>query len=478
MSKGNLTKNTIFFTSAMAMQKIISFVYFIFIARMLGADNTGKFSFALTFTTIFAIFLDFGTNQILIRESARKRENSQRYLSSVLGFKVLSSLLVYGVMALVVNLMGYPEITKQMVYVAGFVMIVDSFVLSNYAILRGHQNLRYESGGVVLNQIIVLAVGLLVLKMNLGLVVLVAVYLLGSLFNAAYSGLFLGLKLKIFPRLALDWELVKKILKISWPFALAGLFVRIYSSIDVVMLSKMTTDTDVGIYSVAYKMAFALQFVAVAFSASIYPAFCKYFVESKEDLKRVFVKSMFYLMALAMPLTAGVVAIADRIIGPVFGWEYDMAVMPLQILMLAMVLIFIGFPLGAMLNAANRQARNMVHLGVVALFNILVNLVLIPMYGYNGAAIGAFLSYIVLVALGLYVTGQIIDYDKKYLIKSFFKILVSCVIMGGLVYFGKSYLNTFVVIGLGVVIYSLALYAVGGIKKDDIGQLVGLLKNK
>src|SRR3989338_6568422 len=121
MSKEKLVQNTFFFTISLAVQKAISFLYFILIARAISVEDMGKYSFALSFATIFSMFLDFGTTQVLVLESARDKEASQKYLSNVLGFKLVVSIFVYGLIVLMVNLMGYPEITKKLVYVTGLV---------------------------------------------------------------------------------------------------------------------------------------------------------------------------------------------------------------------------------------------------------------------------------------------------------------------------------------------------------------------
>lgn len=478
MSKRNLAKNTLFFTLALAMQKALSFVYFIFIARAISVDSLGKFSFALGFSAVFAMVLDFGMSQMLIRETARKKETSQKYLSNVLFLKTIGAVFVYGLIVLAVNLMGYPQLTKQLVYITGVIMIFDSFTLSFYSVLRGVQNLAFESFGVIINQVIILSIGILVLKLDLGLLVLISVYLIGSLFNFFYSGSLLGIKYGILPRLRFQKEVVYSMFKIALPFAIAGLFIRIYSYMDIILLSKLSGDEAVGIYSVAYKVAFALQFIGVAFSAAVYPAFCKYFISSKKMLAESFVRSMNYLMIVAMPLSIGVIAIADKVIGPVFGEQYNLSVLPLQVLMASLVLVFLVFPVGAILNAGNRQIRNTVHLGVVALFNIIANLILIPMYGYVGSAIAALLSYVLLFILGMIVVEQIIKYDKKYLLKSFVKILAGSLIMGIVIMMIREQVHFVVSIIVGGVVYSIALYFFGGITKNDIKQMKMLLFKK
>ena len=59
----NIAKNTSYFTVALIMQKVITFGYFILLARYLFPDSLGKYYLAISFTTIFAIFIDFGSHE-------------------------------------------------------------------------------------------------------------------------------------------------------------------------------------------------------------------------------------------------------------------------------------------------------------------------------------------------------------------------------------------------------------------------------
>lgn len=461
MSSRNLAKNTAFYSLALAAQKVLSFIYFIFLARAIGVESQGQFSFALSFTAIFAMFLDLGLTQILIRESAKDKDCAESQLANVIGFKLLCSLVIYGFIVFLVNLMGYPELTKQLVYISGFVMLLDSFSLSVYGIIRGHHNLLFESIGTVLNQLVVLVVGLIGLWLGWGLRMLMAVYLLASLVNffwAAYN-LRASFGIKIISRL--DWRVIRQLLILSIPFAVAGIFNRIFSSIDVVLLSKLAGDWAVGIYSVAFKAAFALQFLALAFSASLYPAFSNYFTHSKESLSKLFTKSMYWLIFASLPLAGGVIAIADKVIGGIFGEKYLPSVEPLQILMASMVFVFLCFPIGALLNACNRQTRNTVNLGIVAVFSFVTNLILIPIYGYNGSAAANLMSYGLLFILGISVVSQVTNYDKKFLFISFLKALLACCIMYLVVAFFKESIHFVILIPVGALIYLSLSYLMG-----------------
>lgn len=461
MKTRNLVKNTFFYSAALALQKILSLIYFIFLARSIGVENQGKFSFALSFTAIFSMFLDLGLTQIIIRESAKDKNSASEHLANVIGFKLFFSLVIYSLIVVLVNLMGYPEITKQLVYLAGLVMLIDSFSLSVYGVIRGYHNLWFESVGTLLNQLIVLVVGLIGLWSGWGLRSLMSIYLLGSLINFLWAAYNLKTIFNVSIKYQFNTKIILQLLTWSLPFAVAGILNRIFSSLDIVLLSKLTNDWSVGIYSVAFKAAFALQFLALAFSASLYPAFSTYFVYSKENLTRLFTKSMYWLIFTALPITIGTIAIADKVIGDIFGIKYLPSIPPLQILMISIIFVFLCFPIGALLNACNYQTVNTINLAIVTVFSFLANLLLIPLWGYNGSAFANLLSYTLFFILGILAVDKIINYDKKYLIVTFGKSLFAGLIMYLVVIALKNSVHFVIVIPIAALVYLGITYLLG-----------------
>lgn len=472
MNERKLAKNTIFYTIALASQKVLSFFYFIVLARGIGVENTGKFTFALSFTSIFAMFLDLGLTQVLIRETAKNQENSEKYLANIFGFKLLGSAVIYLSVVALVNFLGYPEVTKNLVYVSALVMLVDCYSLSVYGVIRGKQNLFYESLGTILNQLTVLVVGSLLIFSRAGLVWIMSVYLLASLLNFFWSWLNLKRRFDINLKFSFDWKLWHLLFSLALPFAMAGIFSRIFSSLDIVLLSKLKGDYEVGIYSVAFKIAFALQFAALAFSASIYPAFSYYFANAKEHLSKLFVKSMYWLVFLASPLTFGVISIADQVIPRVFGAEYAPAVAPLNVLMLSLLFVFLSFPVGAMLNACGRQSRNTFNTGLVTLFSLIANLSLIPLFGYMGTAWANLISYFLLFVLGIVVIDSIVSYDKKFLLVSFVKIILVSLLMLAVVLILKNQVHFMVSIISGGIVYFVGAYLLGLYRWQSVKDLL------
>ena len=178
-----IARNTGYFTLALIIQKIISFGYFSYIAVQIGAGSLGHYTFALFFTTIFAVIIDIGIANVLVREISRFKEKSQQYLSAALAIKIPLAILTYLAVAIVINLLDNPELVRQLVYLAGVIMVLDSLTLAFYSFLRGHHNLRFESIGTIIFQVIVVVAGFSIVNLTTDLRYLLLAILAASFFN-------------------------------------------------------------------------------------------------------------------------------------------------------------------------------------------------------------------------------------------------------------------------------------------------------
>jgi len=463
----NIAKNTTWLTSAYVWQKIFAFIYFTIIARILGANDIGLFVFAISLTTIMSVFIDFGLSPVLIRESAKYKEKANNFLNNIITVKLIFSIITFFLVAIIINLLNKPTIVQTMVYLAGLVMILDSFTLSFWGIFRAWQNLKYEAISITINQILIVIVGLAGVFLKFPLYVLVLALLAGSLFSFVYSLFLIKLKLKFKFKLVWHKTTLKKLFIIALPFAFAGIFTRVYNYIDQVLLSILIGDQSLGWYSVAYKMTYALQFIPAAFAAALFPAMSNFYLEQKDKLKMVFEQSMYLLIIISVPIAFGVLILADKFIIFLYTTEYQPSILTLQIFIFAVIAIFASYPISSILNACDKQTINTINMGIVMIINILLNIILIPIYQHIGAAIAALVSLSFLVILNLYWVPKIIKYNYKFLILKLIKALVSSLIMTGIIIYFKQTLNFIILVILGSIIYTFILFIIKGITIND-----------
>jgi len=471
----NIAKNTSYLTIALIIQKIISFFYFTLLARFLGPESLGKYYFAISFTTIFAIIIDLGLANVLIREVAKAQNRAGRLIGSILALKIPLTLIAIAGSVLIINLTSGDELVKLLVYISVISMVLDSFTTTFYAASRGFHNLKYESIAAIIFQFIVLLFGYGALRLSGSLVLTMTALALASLFNFIYSFWVAKFKIGVPIKFVYDKDLLKSIILISWPFALYAVFQRLYTYLDSVLLSFLAGNEAVGLYQIAFKIIFALQFLPLAFTASLYPALSAYWQSNREQLAITFKRAFNYLTIISWPIITGTFLLADKIV-MIFKDGYQGAVLPLRISIFALFFIFLNFPIGSLLNACDRPKRNTFNMIIAALFSLVLNLFLIPRWQVVGASISVLLSNILMFVLGLAVVPKIMKYNFKDNLLIFAKVLLAVFFMGLFIIFSAHSLPLLVTVLISALIYFVTLFLVKGIASADIKSVFKSLR--
>jgi len=469
-------KNTLFMTMASVFQKVIAFAYFTLIARKIGASGTGTYFFALSFTTVFVVFVDLGLTNVFIRESAKAKEKLGEYLSTILSIKIGLGLLSYLAAVIVINLMGYDIETRHLVYLSAVTMLLDSLHLTLYGSLRALGELKYEAMSIVGSQLLTLILGTFFLYSGFPLIYLILAFTISSAANVVFVISVLKTKHHVSLKPNFKQEVAKHIVRIAIPFALAAVFARVYSYIDSILLSKMMGNEAVGFYSIPYKITYAFQFIPLALIAALYPKFSEYFAHDKKKLSQVFEQGVKYLLLISMPIAFGIAVLSKDIILLLYTSEYLPSVLPLQILIISLIFSYLSFPIGAFLNACDRQKAQTTIVGGVMIANIVLNILLIPRLGVAGAAIAALVGNVLLTVLGYLIVPKITHVAHGYVAKTFFQILFSAVGMAVVVYLVNTQVNFFYAILAGAITYPVLLFVTRSVRMAELREAVSLIK--
>ncbi|MBU4492079.1 MAG: flippase, partial [Euryarchaeota archaeon] len=279
-----IAKNTGVLLAAQVLGHLIGFFYMMYTARYLGAAGFGILSFALAFTAIFSILTDFGLQPLTIREVARDKTLATKYLANLSGMKIALVTATFGLIAITINLLGYPEQTIKVVYLVALSVMLNSFTMMFYSIFQAYERMEYQSFGHILNSLLMLGGVVLAMRLGLGVVGFALLYFLSSIVCMVYSlfvlrtrfsGLFLQWSQR---KIEIDWGFWKATAKEAFPFGAGLFFVMIFYWIDSVMLSLMKGDAVVGWYNVAYRMVLVLLFIPQSFIAAIYPVTSRFHV--------------------------------------------------------------------------------------------------------------------------------------------------------------------------------------------------------
>jgi O-antigen/teichoic acid export membrane protein len=348
-----VAKNTLSLASAEVITKLLAFVLIIFIARDLQDVGFGKFSFALAFTSFFAIIADLGFNILTIREVARDKSLAGKYLGNISLVKFVLSFVAFLLVVIFINLIHYPYDTTLAVYIAGAYVVLTSFNQFFISIFRAFEKMEYEALIRIIQEVIVFSLVMYLIYFKYGLIEIVSAFLISSVFSFVFSGLVV-LKKFAKPKFEIDFSFLKNTIKEALPFGLTAIFVTMYFQIDTIMLSIMQGDAVVGWYNAAYKIIFGFMFIPAAFVGSIFPLMSKYYNSSEESLKRTYRTGFKYLLVVALPISIIGFMFADKIILFLYGSGYTPSISAFQVLVLVIPIIFLTFLFGPTLQSINK----------------------------------------------------------------------------------------------------------------------------
>lgn len=461
-----IAKNTAALTIANIVNAIIGFFFIMYVARYLGAGGFGILSFALAFTAIFGVFADIGLSTLTIREVARDKSLAQKYLGNIAVLKIILGIATFGLIALTINLLGYPEQTINVVYLVALSVVFNAFSLMFYSIFQAYQRMEFVTIGRVLNSVLLLTGALFVIGQGLSITAFASLFLLASVVTLGYNSIVSIWKFAR-PKIEIDLGFWKETLKQAWPLGLVGIFVTIYFWVDSVMLSLMQGDEVVGWYNAAYRVVLVLLFIPGAYFSSVFPVMSKFYVSSKESLKYVYEKSVKYMIIIAVPIGVGTTLLADKVILLIFGTEYSHSIIALQILIWSTVFIFVSQSFAHLFNSLNRQIIVAKVTGSCALLNVLLNVILIPKYSYIGASIATVTTEFVALAL-VFIWSLRIGYglSSKKLIDIVVKVLIASAIMCVFILYLRD-LTLWGLAPLSALLYFVVLYIIRGIDGED-----------
>jgi len=454
-----LFKNTFWLAVAEAITSLLGLILTVYIARILGATEYGKFAFALSFVSVFVILADLGLSDITTRELSREKEGEKEY-PAILSLKIF---LCTGV--LILMLIGSLFITsdpiiQKAIWILAVFILISSFFAIIYSFLRARQKMEYEAGVKIFQCLMITGIGFFVL------------FHLPSVENLSYGYLFANLIVLIFvlllfhfriQSLKLNWNKTvwKRFLRISWPLSLGLVLGWIYVSIDSIMLGCFGRVTETGWYNAASKIVIATIIPATLISRSFYPMLSKFFKESKEKFQQVWNYQMELMITLALPVMAGGLVLAPKIINFFYGTEFVPSIPAFQLLIFVAGISFLYYPYGLALVVSNHQKRNFGLILIGAVINIILNLILIPVHSLYGAAIATIITSIIIFFLAVKFSKRFTPISPLNL--RLLKILIITIFSSLMMFIGIRQsliynLNTILTIIIGILIYSFILF--------------------
>jgi O-antigen/teichoic acid export membrane protein len=371
----------------------VGLVIWIWLARYLGPEQFGLFSFALAFAALFSPLASLGLDDIVVRNLVRDPASGNETLGTAFILKLIGGSASF-IAAVIAIFILRPADRVSHVLVA---IIATGAAFQAFNAVEFWFNSQVQAKyAVFAKNAAFLSCALLKIALILAGASLVAFAWVGALEVIAGAAALMAAYRWRGNRIR-EWRssltTAKSLLSDSWPLVFSCIVIMIYLRIDQVMLGEMVGSEEVGVYSVAVRMAEVWFFIPSAIYWSVLPSL----VDAKETGDALFkerLQKYYNLMALmAYAIAIPVTLLAGWLVPVLFGAPYSRAGIMLAVLIWANLFTYLEIARSAFFNVMNWNRIYFVTLALGAVLNVILNLFLIPRYGGLGAAIASCISY-------------------------------------------------------------------------------------
>lgn len=416
----------------MVVGKVLGMVNTILLARFLEPSKYGLFFLGFTIVEILAIIgvfgLASGVTRFIPYHHAKSRDDK---VKSTIQFSLKFSLILSVILAIVLFLLSDQiaglvfKDDRLKVVLQIFSIALPFYTISQItpSIFRGFGNAKYR----VLTQEIMLRVikiSAFILFVSFGYLLYgaLAAFIVGTIVTLSIS-LYLVQK-KLFPIFGSniktkDASVDRELLSFSWPLVIGSFSYIFYTQTDRLLLGFFKTSEDIGIYTSGSQISQLVTFILPSFAFLFLPVMSELYSEKKiQDFSYLYKSTTRWVFLITLPLFLFFVFFSKEIILLLFGSSYVSGATVLMILSLA---FFVNASVGLTwdtLLAMDKTKFVMITQGTGAVTNIALNVLLIPPFGIEGAAIGTACGIIIMNIMQLVVVHHSIGfhpYDRQYL---------------------------------------------------------------
>ncbi|MDH6504731.1 flippase [Polynucleobacter sphagniphilus] len=374
-----------------AMRAVLGLLVGAWVARYLGPSQFGELSYYIALIAIFQSITTLGMDGIVVREIAKTSSRENIILGTVFWMRLLAGCICW-VSILIYFAISDPE-NKQGIWIFGIVgasLIFQSSDVVDLWFQGKSQNKRgvYAklSAFLIAN---VIKVVLIVLSAKLiSFAIVVAL-------EAAVVALSMCISYSFYPsrkKWLKSWKLAKQLIKESWPYLISGVSIMIYMRIDQVMIKEMLGENELGLFSAALPFATIWNVVPVVICAVLLPYMSKKRLESSKEFNRYLVYIFRFFWASSIALIIFTNLASHFLIANFYGDSYKEAIPVLDIYILTITPIFLGVAQNLWILNERKSYLVLLQTTVGATLSIIMNLLLIPILGLQGAAIAAVIS--------------------------------------------------------------------------------------
>ncbi|HEY1596849.1 MAG TPA: polysaccharide biosynthesis C-terminal domain-containing protein [Thermoleophilaceae bacterium] len=438
------------------------------LVRYLGESKYGEWATLLSIVALITAAGPLALPRVVVPKAAADPENERAWFSALIE--------IQGIIAIPAAILS---VVIVVIISRGNEMLVAGFVLSTLLLLNApsalgtvfQMRVRNDIGTLlgIANSIVWTAGVLIIRSADAGLVAIAIMFVGAAIFTAVVT---IALSVRF---MRFDWvaghALRSTVVRIAIPIAVFGLAVTAYNAIDTIIVFELSGSRDAGLYGSVYRILDQAGVFPAAIVTTLTPIVASSY---KTDLPRThkLVQAAADMLAI---LSFGGVALALSAGGPLlellYGEAFRVAAPSLTILMVAFVLIGLGYVYGTLVVVLGIQRRVLKYALLALAVNVSLNLIFVPIFGYTAAAVITVITEALVLTLTVRVVAPILQFKMKLtnMIRTGFAAAGMCLIVWGLRLAGA---EVGWLLAASVVSYGVLLFALKAIDRRELVSLV------
>ena len=409
--------NTMWDIGGKVFQMFLTLIVGMLTARYLGPSNYGIIGETASYVSFFSIICQLGFTSTAVKEIMDYEDRQGEILGTTIFFRICTSLISsVAITCLLFVLKDGDKVIVWVAFLQSLSLLFQSFDMIHYwyqSRLETQVSVKIQSLAYVIMDIYKIAI--------LALGKSVEWFAFSTALEAAVVGAAL---LLVYNRgkgqkLSVSVSAGKEILKRSYHFILSGLMVTIYGEMDKIMLGEMLSEAAVGFYTAATKVSTMWSFVLTALINSSRPVI----IASRSKNHELYIKQNKRLYAaiiwIGIAAGLGITVLGKWIIYFMYGEAYMPATSSLQISAWYTMFAMLGTARGIWIVCEEKAKYVKYYLGIGAVFNVILNYLLIPLFGPGGAAAATLVTQIFTAVLAPAIFKETRIYTK-YVLEAFF----------------------------------------------------------
>lgn len=472
-STSQILKNIFSLSFGQIVNLLLSFLSITIAARIIDVHDFGYFSYLLAVVIIVAKLMDLGLSPIVFRElsvnfnrldllNSALSLRAIAYIVITLGFNIIAIVWGFEIKSIILsNLLLFNAIIS-----AKFICFRELMEIPFKVSLKMHYPMVVTNIDNIILLFAVLSLGFFEDKLT----VFIVAYSLSNL--PGFLFLLFLLKRKYNFVFSPNWKNSKWLLLQSLPIFGAVLLDTIYLQIDIVLLKMFSGYYSVGIYSVATRLVFPIVYIPTAIISTLFPILAN----AKENPKSMgilvsFVLKFFFLFSFSIFICFYFKS--SIFVELLFGNKYTLAGLTTSLLLFAQIFVYYSFFVTNWMIALNKQKLNLYYSSILIISHVIVALILIPSYSYNGIAYAKIISGLIGALFTSYFLFKV--HGKVFFLNIKYFLFIVLMIFG---FYLISPTQLWLYIILSVLVFVSSLFLSNFFSDEEIVYFVKILKKE